>query len=122
VERLLSIRSEPPGARVYVNGEEAGATPLEHPFAFYGTFDIALRAPGHLSTRRLEPVRPPWYQVFPLDLVAEHLVPWTVRDRRVLVFRLEPARGDESERAGAMERLRQAERSLEGPRTPPGSP
>ncbi len=97
VERLLQIRSDPPGAEVFVNGVRAGLTPLDHRFDFYGTFDISLRAKDHLSVHRLEKVNPPWYELMPLDFVTENLVPFKVRDRHRLRYALEPARPIEDE-------------------------
>jgi PEGA domain-containing protein len=91
VERLLQIRSEPSGAEVFVNGQRAGLTPLDHRFDFYGTFDITLRAKNHFSSRVLEPVRPPWYQLFPIDLVAEDLVPVKIQVRHPVRRVLQPA-------------------------------
>ena len=73
MKRVLEVRSEPEGAAVYVNGEEAGTTPLDHPFTFYGTVEVTLRAPGYLSHRQLVDLPVPWYQFFPLDLVSDLL-------------------------------------------------
>src|SRR2546426_981419 len=116
VDRLLQIRSEPPGAVAYVNGERVGPTPMDHRFSFYGTFDITLRAPGRVSVRRLETIRPPWYEVFPLDFFSENLIPWKLRDVHGLRYELEPARPLE-EKAEVDRETRAAEermRALEG--------
>ena len=80
VERILQVRSDPPGAAVYVNGARAGETPLDHRFTFYGTVDVAVRAPGHLSHTEVKTLPSPWYQLFPIDVVSELLVPWTISD------------------------------------------
>jgi hypothetical protein len=80
VERLLRVRSDPVGAEVWVNGESVGQTPLEHPFTFHGTVGIVVRSSGHESRRVLVRLAPPWYERFPLDFFAEHLVPWTMTD------------------------------------------
>jgi hypothetical protein len=118
VDRILQIRSDPPGAEVTVNGRRIGTTPIDHPFDFYGTFDVTLRAKDRISVRRLEAVRPPWYELPPIDFVAENLVPFRIRDRRELRFTLEPAPvGDaaDAERHGVIERMRGLEAKTEPP-------
>jgi len=96
-----------------VNGKRAGVTPLDHPFTFYGTFDITLRARHHRSVRKLEAVRAPWFEVFPLDFVSEHLVPWTIRDHRTLAYRLEAAPKETEEMEKVLERLPVLEKELD---------
>lgn len=117
VERILQVRSDPPGARVYVNGEDAGETPCDHPFTFYGTVDVVVRAPGTVSSRKLVSLSPPWYQIFPLDLVTDVIVPWTIRDvHEVRIELRSPApeeTGQESRRD--LERKADAMRELLGP-------
>ena len=75
VQRILRIESDPPGASVYVNGEAAGKTPLEHPFDFYGKFEIVLRHADHQSKRIVHEASPPWYAYFPMDMIVEFLLP-----------------------------------------------
>lgn len=91
VERLLQVRSQPPGAAVYVNGEEVGVTPCDHAFSFYGTVDVTLRAPGYVSYRELKTLSPPWYQFFPMDFVTDLLVPWRIRDVHEVTVELAPS-------------------------------
>jgi len=91
IQRMIEVRSDPPGAKVYVNGEAAGTTPCDHPFTFYGTVDVTLRAPGYLSHRELRTLSPPWYQFFPLDLVTDFL---PLRDVELVEVKLEPAPGE----------------------------
>jgi len=73
VERRLMITSEPSGALVYLNDEEAGRTPLEVPFTWYGTYDVRAEHEGFqtLHTQR-EAVRP-WWEAPGPDLFAEAL-------------------------------------------------
>lgn len=75
VQRVLRIESDPPGASVYVNGKAAGKTPLEHPFDFYGEFEIVLRHTEHQSKRIVHEASPPWYAYFPMDMIVEFLLP-----------------------------------------------
>jgi hypothetical protein len=90
VERILLVRSDPPAAEVFVDGEELGETPLEHRFGAYGTFEVVLRRSGFYSKRVACAVEPPWYEVFPLDFVSEILVPWPIRDLHEVDAVLEP--------------------------------
>ncbi len=75
VQRILQVESEPPGASVQINGEAAGKTPLEHPFDFYGEFEIVLRLDKHQSKRIIHETSAPWHAYFPVDLVVEFLLP-----------------------------------------------
>ena len=90
VERLLQVRSDPPGATVYINGKNAGKTPLDFEFTYYGTVDIILRHEDHLSHRELFPLQPPWYEYFPVDFISELVVPWTIHDNHDVNVTLEP--------------------------------
>ncbi len=73
VERALLIRSEPAGARVFVDGASLGETPLRMPFDFYGTREVMVRwEPTELGETSYAPVteqvelNAPWYQYFPI--------------------------------------------------------
>jgi hypothetical protein len=92
-QRVLEVRSDPPGAAAYVNGEAVGVTPCDHPFFFYGTVDVTLRKAGYVSLRQLKTLSPPWYQFFPLDAVTDFL-PLGLRDVHEVDARLEPAPRD----------------------------
>ena len=90
VERSLMIRSDPPGALVVVNGEDRGLTPVRMDFQTYGTFDVALSAPGYHRLNQPVPVRAPWFQQAPLDFFTEMLWPFTIQDNREVLLTLEP--------------------------------
>ena len=47
VERNLQVTSNPPGALVYLNGQEAGRTPMNKSFVWYGTYDVQVRKEGY---------------------------------------------------------------------------
>lgn len=104
VERLLQVRTDPPGCSIYVNGVElqeqvegdalAATSMLEVPFTYYGTFDVTVRKGKHFAHRELVPVRPPWYEVFPLDLFSEVFIPWTLRDVHTVDIRLQKVSED----------------------------
>ncbi len=99
VERRLLIRSRPPGAPVWVDEEYVGESPVDWPFAHYGTRRIRvgpLRGETgkveYLEQERFVSVRTPWYEIFPIDFFFEVLWPGQLMDRHVPeVFELEPA-------------------------------
>lgn len=90
VQRRLTIRSNPPGALVYVDNHEIGITPVSTDFIYYGTRQIRLVKDGYETLTVLHPIPAPWYQYFPIDFFAENVVPTEIRDERVLDFALTP--------------------------------
>ncbi|MFQ5806800.1 MAG: PEGA domain-containing protein [Phycisphaerae bacterium] len=84
VERTMKIDSDPQGARVFVNDEEIGVTPARFSFLWYGDYDILLRKDGFETLKTHYRVDPPWYQYPPIDLIAECLIPSTIKDEHVL--------------------------------------
>jgi hypothetical protein len=91
VQRRMTIRSNPPGALVYVDDYQIGTTPVSHDFVYYGTRKIRLVKDGFETLTVRQPFPLPWYQVFPLDFVTENLWPWEIRDERVVDLAMQPA-------------------------------
>lgn len=89
VERTLQIDSEPQGALVYLNGQEAGRTPMRKSFIWYGTYDVVLRKEGYETLTTKEKVWAPLWQAPPFDLVAD-LVPAPLVDKHRVSYVLEP--------------------------------
>lgn len=87
VERTLRVRSNPPGALVYLNGEEAGRTPMRQTFLWYGTYDVQLRKEGYVTRSAKTRVWAPWWQVPPFDLLAE-FIPLPLKDEHAVAYRL----------------------------------
>jgi hypothetical protein len=90
VSRRMTIRSDPPGALVEVNGERLGITPVSTDFTYYGTREITLSMPGYETLTLQQPVPPPWYQIFPIEFVADNLLPFRVTNRHDFSYRLRP--------------------------------
>lgn len=88
VQRTLTVRSDPPGALVYLNGREVGRTPVTRRFMWYGDYDVILRKEGYETLKTHSWVVAPIYQWPPIDLFAE-LLP--LKDRQVLTYTLQPA-------------------------------
>jgi len=87
VERKLLIRSEPPGAPVWIDEEYAGRTPPDYPFVQYGPRLIRVGPirdeKGRIRYEEKEgvvDVDPPYYQKFPLDAFYEWMYPRTLVD------------------------------------------
>jgi len=121
----MTIRSNPPGAKVYVDDYEIGATPISRNFTYYGTRKIRLVKDGYETLTVMQPIPPPWYQIPPLDFISENLVPGEHHDRRTLSYQLTPQRVVPSEQLlGRAEDLRSRARSsgivLSSPSVPGG--
>lgn len=90
VRRRMTVRSNPPGAKVYVDDQEIGNTPVSVNFTYYAARKITLIKDGYRTETHYERFLPPWYEVPPLDLVSENLYPREIRDERVVDFQLLP--------------------------------
>src|SRR3954463_11491299 len=90
VDRSLQVTSNPPGALVYLNGEEAGRTPMNKSFVWYGTYDVQLRKEGYKTLSTKEQVWAPWWQIPPIDFVAD-LLPFPLHDQHKKSYTLTPA-------------------------------
>lgn len=88
----MTIRSNPPGALVYVDDQPTpiGTTPVSHHFTYYGTRKFRLVKDGYETLTVMQAIPAPWYEFPPLDFVSETLVPGEIRDQRVLDFQLKP--------------------------------
>jgi hypothetical protein len=90
VQRRLTIRSNPPGALVYVDDYPIGNTPVSTNFTYYGTRKIRLVKDGYETLTVKQDIRTPWYEYVPIDFITENLVPGKISDRRVLDYQLRP--------------------------------
>jgi hypothetical protein len=123
VQRRMTVRSDPPGALVYVDDYEIGNTPVSTDFVYYGTRKIRLVKDGFETLTVRQPIPLPWYQVFPLDFVTENIWPWEIRDERVVSLTMVPAATTPPEQVVARaEQSRASARILPGALAPPTSP
>ncbi|MBS0208460.1 MAG: PEGA domain-containing protein [Planctomycetes bacterium] len=90
VQRRLTVRSNPPGALVYIGNDEIGTTPVSTDYIYYGQRKIKLVKDGYETLSVTQWIPPPWYQIFPLDFFAENVIPYEIRDERALDFQLQP--------------------------------
>jgi len=98
VQREMVISTDPPGAIVLVDGTERGTTPARVEFDYYGTHEIELRHPGYRTLTSVKKVSPPWYEVFPLDVFSELLLPVKLVDRHEFSYRLTRYTGTEPDK------------------------
>jgi len=92
VHRRLTVRTNPPGAEVYVDNYPIGTSPVSTSFLYYGTRKIRLVKDGYETLTVEQKIPAPWYQYFPLDFVSENLWPGEIRDEQTLDFQLAPQR------------------------------
>ena len=92
VRRRMTVRSNPPGAMLYIDDQQIGQTPVATDFIYYGTRKIKLVKDGFETMTTYQTISPPWYQIPPLDFLSENLAPREIRDERVLQFNLQPQR------------------------------
>jgi hypothetical protein len=92
VERRLTVRSNPPGAQLYIDDYEIGTTPVSVNYTYYARArKIRLVKDGYETAVFFQPIPAPWYQYFPFDFVTENLVPGQIRDERVVTYQMQPA-------------------------------
>jgi hypothetical protein len=90
VERRMTVRTNPPGALVYVDDYEIGATPVSTDFTYYGTRKIRIVKDGYETLTVMQPISTPWYEYPPIDFFTENLVLGKIRDQRILDYQLKP--------------------------------
>jgi hypothetical protein len=92
VERRYTVRSDPPGAQVIVNGESLGPAAASHNFYYYGDREITLVLDGYETKTVIQPVNAPWWDNLLTEFFSENLVPWVIRDEREFTYKLDPLR------------------------------
>jgi hypothetical protein len=90
VRRRMAVRTNPPGALVFIDNQQIGTTPCSVDFTYYGTREIRLVKPGYETLTVNQPIPSPWYQIPPLDFVSENLVPTKILDHRTVSYELQP--------------------------------
>ncbi len=81
VRRTLTITTEPPNALVYLNDQEVGRSAVTTDFIWYGDYDVLIRKKGYDTLKTHWDIKPPWYQVVPIDFFAEVLWPGHLHDQ-----------------------------------------
>lgn len=119
VERRMTVRSNPPGALVYIDREEVGVTPVSRSFVHYGTRRIKLVKEGYETLEVKQRVWEPVYDFILWELITE-VMPYRFRDEREFSYEMkkreEPDPDALVERASRMRVEGQAQREY-----PPGA-
>jgi len=90
VQRRMLVRSNPPGALLYVDDYEIGTTPVGVNFTYYGTRKFRLVKDGYETVTEMRKISAPWYEWPVLDFISENFVPGQIRDQRCMDFQLRP--------------------------------
>jgi hypothetical protein len=90
VTRRMTVRTNVPGAQVYVDNYEIGRTPASTDFTYYGTRNIRIVKDGFETLTVQQPVTAPWYQIPGIDFLTENIWPFEVRDERQYTYNLQP--------------------------------
>ena len=90
VERTITVRSDPPGALVYLDDVERGETPCRFPFNFYGQRELVLRKDGYETAKQPIQVKAPLHSIFPLDIFFDLLWPLTIEENHAYEVVLQP--------------------------------
>ena len=86
----MTVRTNPPGALVYVDDQEIGTTPVSTDFTYYGTRKIQLMKDGFETLTVKQTFSPPWYEYPVLEFFSENLWPMETRDEHLLNFQMQP--------------------------------
>jgi PEGA domain len=117
VERRYTIRTDPPGAIVIVNGEDIGPAPASKSFVFYGDWEITLMLDGYETKTVMQPIKAPWWDNLLTEFFTENLVPLSLRDEREFKYQMTPAQSPpQAELRDRAEALRSEARVLPKPR------
>lgn len=90
VSRRITVRSNPPGALVMLEGKKVGYTPVSFDVNYYATRELTLVKPGYEMLTVMQKMRPPWYQVPPLDFVSDNFLPYKLTNRQEYSYSLNP--------------------------------
>lgn len=90
VERVLVVESHPPGARVFVDGTDRGATPVRVPYVHEGRFRVRLEMEGYDAVADEIVTRTGPDAVPGIDFFAENVWPGRIRRTTVRRYDLPP--------------------------------
>ena len=97
VRRTMVITTEPPLARVFLNGEEIGQSEVSTDFLWYGDYGVIIRKEGYETLQTHWLIEPPWYEAIPIDFLAEVLWPGRLHDVHKRHFELKPLEPPDTE-------------------------
>lgn len=90
VRRTITITTEPPNARVFLNDQEVGRSAVTTDFLWYGDYGVTIRKEGYETLQTNWVIKRPWYQYMPLDFFSEVLWPGQLHDTHSQHYVLAP--------------------------------
>ena len=111
IERRFVIDSvdaegHPLAAKVFINGAPVSNTLADAPFVYHGKYEFLLVKDGYETLSVVQHVRTPWWQIPPLDLFVEAILPFQFREvrryRYVMQLRKEVRAADLLQRGGEL--------------------
>ena len=90
VERKLTINTEPQGAKVILNDQEIGVSPVTVPFNWYGDYWVRIAKDGYRMLDTHRELKAPLHDYFPFDFFAQVLYPGRIVDSYEWTFTLAP--------------------------------
>ncbi|MCP4711047.1 MAG: PEGA domain-containing protein [Planctomycetes bacterium] len=90
VERMISVKTTPPGAIIWLNGEEIGAAPVTISFLWYGQYEVEIRHDGYQTLKTTRNAQAPIYQWPIIDFFTECLLPFQFTDHHQWDYELTP--------------------------------
>lgn len=90
VRRTITITTDPPQARVFLNDQEIGRSEVSTDFLWYGDYDVIIRKEGYETLQTNWTIKPPWYQLIPFDFFTEVLWPGWIHDTHCQHYVLAP--------------------------------
>lgn len=89
IRKSVTITSDPPNAKVWVNGVYYGQTPVEIPYNWNWYYDIRLEKPGYEPLTTRERLYAPMRHWIPFDFFTE-IAPVRSRERQWRHYVLTP--------------------------------
>lgn len=92
VERRLHIRTEPPGATVFVNGVHVGRSPTSWKFDQYGKVLVEAEMDGHEPVQQVVKLKAPVREYVFGSFFSDVVWPGTIHDDHEVELTLKPVR------------------------------
>ena len=106
VERTITINTDPQGAKVLLNDEPIGTSPVTVSFNWYGDYGVRISKEGYETLETHRQLKAPLHDYPPFDLFAETLYPGRIVDRYEWTFELKakqyPTRDELLDKADAL--------------------
>ncbi len=75
---------------MFLNDQEIGRSKVTTDFLWYGDYGVVIRKEGFKTLQTHWEIKPPWYQIMPVDFFSEVFWPGHLHDQHARHFTLEP--------------------------------